>query len=75
MKSVRVRICVVVDDEGRYQSSGLKGSETETYEDKALIKFAMEYDIGINTRVYFIEADLALPTPETVQGTVEEVKL
>ncbi len=71
-KTVRVRICVVVDDEGRYQSSGWKGSET--VEDKLLINCAMEYDIGLNTRIYFIEADLALPTSEIIEGTVEEVK-
>jgi hypothetical protein len=69
MKTVRVRICVVVDDEGRYQSSGWKDSET--IEDGELIDFATEGDIGPNFRIYFMEADLALPTSETVQGTVD----
>lgn len=73
MKTVRVRICVVVDDEGSWVSSGWKGGGT--VKDGVLIDAAMEMEItGPNTRVYFIEADLALPTSETVQGTVEEVR-
>ena len=72
-KTVRVRICVVVDDRGRWSSAGWKGKQT--VEDGVLIDVAHEADMtGNNTRIYFIEADLELPAPETIQGTVEEVK-
>lgn len=73
-KTVRVRICVVVDDKGRWSSAGWKGKRALL--DSDLIDTAHEADItgGNNTRTYFIEADLELPTPETIQGTVEEVK-
>ena len=72
-KTVQVRICVVVDDEGSWASSGWKGKEK--VKDGILIDAAREMEItGPNSRVYFIDADLAPPTPETLQGTVEEVK-
>lgn len=72
--AVRVRICVVVDDKGRWSSAGWKGKRALS--DSSLIDVAHEADIteGSNTRTYFIEADLELPTPETIQGTVKEVK-
>ena len=71
--AVRVRICVVVDDKGRWSSAGWKGRLALL--DSDLIDTAHEADItGNNTRIYFIEADLDLPAPETIQGTVEEAK-
>lgn len=73
-KTVRVRICVVVDDKGHWSSAGWKGERALL--DCDLIDTAHEACMteGNNTRTYFIEADLELPAPETIQGTVEEVK-
>lgn len=70
-KTVRVRIAVVVDDEGHYCSAGW-----DLTTDEDLISNAFDGDCtGINTRIYFIEADLPLPVSETFEATVvEEVK-
>lgn len=72
-KTVRVRICVVVDDKGHWYSAGWKGARALS--DSSLIDVAHEADMtGNNTRIYFIEADLELPAFDAIQGTVEEVK-
>jgi hypothetical protein len=74
-KTVRVRICVVVDDEGRWCSAGWTTDQEPPCDDKDLIAYAMESDItGANDRIYFLEADLPLPEFQTIEATVEEVK-
>lgn len=76
-KTVRVRICVVLANEGSWSSAGWKAKQTVA--DNVLFDAAYDfvYDLSannINTRIYFIEADLEPPAPETIQGTVEEVE-
>lgn len=75
-KTVRVRIAVIVDDEGDYCSAGWKCRNNDLTTDEDLISSAFDGDCtGLNTRIYFIEADLPLPVSETFEATVvEEVK-
>jgi hypothetical protein len=73
-KTVRVRICVVIDDKGHWSSAGWKGKRALLDSDLIDIADAADITEGNNTRIYFIEADLELPTPPTIQGIVEEVK-
>lgn len=66
MKTVRVRIAVVVDEKGRYNSAGWNNCDDNYLRASAVESFEPE---GMEA-VYFIEADVPLPESKTVEGTV-----
>lgn len=72
MATVRVRIAVVVDEEGFWQASGwfTQGNKPtdEEMKDITMDIFTPE---GCEA-VYFVEADLPLPSPVTVEGKVQQ---
>ena len=71
MKTVRVRIAVVVDEKGGYNAVGWKGSDGFVWSDKELVKTAQDaFQSEGNEAVHFIEADVALPEPQTIEGKV-----
>jgi hypothetical protein len=71
-KTVRVRVCVVVDDRGRYNACGWNGADDEMLRITTQDGFD-PHDIPIRCEhVRFIEADVPLPEPEgeTIEGEV-----
>lgn len=72
-ETVRVRIAVGVDPKGNWQAHGYKGaSEADA------IGFALEvWDSEIDDHAsgvvtHWIEADIPLPAPQTVEGRVTD---
>lgn len=65
MKTVRVRIAVAVDADGKWCSAGWVDS------DDSLEQTALDgLDSARPTVVHFIEADVPMPEPTTVEGSV-----
>ena len=73
-KHVRVRVAVGVDDRGNYYACGYTpewGCTKESH-DKVLMKGAQNALVGGVVRLVWLEADVALPTFESVEATVTE---
>lgn len=65
MRTVRVRIAVAVDAEGKWAASGWKDGG-----DKC--KDFIADDLGDPYRIVWVEADVPLPAETTVKGEVVE---
>jgi len=63
-KTVKVRIAVCVDPQGDWSSSGWSGATDEDMMENA------SGDTSMDAKQYFIEAEIPIPEPEIVQGTV-----
>lgn len=71
MKTVRVRIAVVVDEKGGYNAVGFQDSDGFVWSDKEILQTAQDaFDPQGNEAVHFIEADVPLPEPQTIEGKV-----
>jgi hypothetical protein len=67
VKTVRVRICVVVDEAGRFTSAGWSEGSDASVKDVALDSF----EPNGRERITWVEADVPLPEAEaTVAGEV-----
>jgi hypothetical protein len=67
-KTIRVRIAVAVDGEGRWSAFGF-----HEFDDREAYRAAVLYSIHPPHRVTFVEADLQVPVfpvEETVEGKV-----
>jgi hypothetical protein len=70
-KTVRVRIALAVDSKGRWSACGWVG-DSGRLDDEEYAGHAQEsLDSGLDQLVHFIEADVPLPTSETIQGEVK----
>lgn len=72
MKTVRVRIAVVVTDEGAWSCAGWSGPQGEREPDKDIADCArdstmMEVD---SCNLHWVEADVPMPEMQTVKGEV-----
>jgi hypothetical protein len=74
-RTVRVRVAVVVEEDGSWGASGWDRREamTQSGHDSGIIQEARSSLIGSTQRqqVVFLEADLPLPTAPTVEAEVK----
>lgn len=64
-ETVRVRIAVAVSDEGDWCARGLSGSQDSDAVDSAFMHLSPARS---HEAVHWIEADVPIPTPQTIQG-------
>lgn len=70
VKTVRVRIAVAVDASGKWHSSASGCGEGNSDEERA--EWAQEFlDSNLPQAVYFVEADVPIPEPQTIEGEVK----
>lgn len=71
-KTVKVRIAVVVNERGRWAATGWAVDRGQA-DDKSMLDSAcvMLDEVG-HEQHYFIEAELPIPEPKTVEGMVVE---
>ncbi len=69
MTSVKVRIAVAVDDRGDWYAVGWKDALSDDMEGDALGQLM---DGSTYKQLYWITAELPIPEPVKVEGTVEE---
>jgi hypothetical protein len=60
--TVRVRIALIIDDRGKWIAAGMSGESDESQVD--ILHTCRE-------QIYYIEADLPIPQPQTLRGTVQ----
>lgn len=70
-KTVRVRIAVAVTPAGQWNSCGFSRSSGEREDDDELMGLAIDPLDDTGEARYFVEADLPIPEPETVEGEVK----
>ncbi|HYE70361.1 MAG TPA: hypothetical protein VD932_02435 [Aquabacterium sp.] len=73
MKTVRVRIAVAVNERGYWSSCGCGAPEDKpsTARDRIMAEAALdELPSEGGENVVFIEADVPVPEPKTIEGTV-----
>jgi hypothetical protein len=70
MKTVRVRIAVAVDADGKWNASGW-GTE-HTFANDTAMDIVIE-GVEDGEARYWVEAELQIPEEKTVQGEVEEL--
>ena len=74
-KTVRVRVAVAVDEEGNTATSTAitaASEKPERFDAEAIEEVAetMIAHYGGGGRVHFIEADIPIPEPQTIEGKV-----
>lgn len=69
MKTVRVRIAVAVDPEGRWNACGWNRDDGSVAPDKDKMEAAREM-VDEGEARYWLEADLPIPTESTVEARV-----
>jgi hypothetical protein len=69
-KTVKVRIAVAVDPDGCWNSAGWLMGNGENAGWEAM-ELACE-NVGTGERRYWVHAEVAVPEPEDVQGTVSD---
>lgn len=70
MKTVKVRIAVVVAPDGSWNSCGWSGAES----DEEKMELALEVVPSNGEARYYLEAELPLPCDPTIQAEVKEDK-
>ena len=68
MKTVRVRIAVAVNEQGKWNAFGYSSSSDENSKQLAFECLDGE---GVES-LYWIEADLPIPSPTIIEGTVTD---
>lgn len=71
MKTVRVRIAVAVDANGHWSSSGWYPSLSEHREEARILRTAIENLDSDECVTHWIEADVPIPEPKTIEGNVK----
>jgi hypothetical protein len=69
MATVRVRIAVVVDDKGGWNAAGWNSAGPQDDIGAARDGHNPDHEI-VSERVHFVEADIPIPEPTTIEGTV-----
>lgn len=65
--TVRVRILVAVDDKGQWAATGY-----HRYDEEEARDIVFTDDLGEALAYHWIEADVPIPTPLTIEGVVQE---
>jgi hypothetical protein len=66
-EAVRVRILVAIDDNGKWSACGYYSNDDAATRDVIFID-----DIGEHLSYHWVEADIPIPTPLTINGVVTE---
>lgn len=69
-KTVKVRIAVAVDPEGKWQAHGWQPRPDHVQRDAKFMQDTAREDLEYGEAMYWIEAELPVPEAQTVQGTV-----
>jgi hypothetical protein len=69
MKTIRVRIAVAVDPGGSWSSCGWQHADNAPRSDEDKAMDALD-TMSAAAVVHFVEADIPLPTTETIEGEV-----
>lgn len=71
MKTKRIRIAVVMNEHGHWSSAGWSNSNGDPKHDADLVGIAREgLEAGPNEAACFVEAEVPIPEPITVEGVV-----
>jgi len=74
MNTKRVRIAVVMNEHGVWSSMGFSGKEGPR-SDEDLSNMAFDcHDEGGTMVLHFVEADIPVPLPTTIQGEISAPK-